>query len=323
MNVAQPEAVCLPEPLTQEQLEAFKNDGYLVINGLLSDADLEPVIAEINEEIDRRAAVSKAEGKLSQLYEELSFKKRLVAITEETPEIANAIWNGNLNGPAIFNFIRNPKLLDVAEQFCGPELIASSVYRLRPKVPRHHKSAVPWHQDSGYMEPFCDKALVVTMWIPLVDAHEENGCLWVISGGHRAPVVRHRHHESGYLTIDEAHLPNGNKVCVPVKKGGILLLHNRTPHASFENSSEDVRWSMDLRYQSAALPTNADITRLEGEATQGPDSDVPVACYPPEADFLVRSQRRPNEVVRDAGTFHALREKHIKRPVTARWRTES
>jgi hypothetical protein len=38
---------------------------------------------------------------------------------------------------------------------------------------------------------------------------------------------------------------------------GELLLGNRTPHASFDSKTNRVRWSMDLRYQSAALPTNA------------------------------------------------------------------
>lgn len=30
------------------------------------------------------------------------------------------IWGGQLSGPAFFDLIRNPKLLDVAEQFCLP-----------------------------------------------------------------------------------------------------------------------------------------------------------------------------------------------------------
>ena len=65
--------------------------------------------------------------------------------------MAGAIWDGQLSGPAFFNLICHPKLLDIAEQLCGPELIGSSVYRLRPKVPDHKRSPVPWHQDSGIL----------------------------------------------------------------------------------------------------------------------------------------------------------------------------
>ena len=49
-------------------------------------------------------------------------------------------------------------------------------------------------------------------------------------------------------------------------KGGALLLTNLTPHGSFENNTDSERWSMDLRYQNAAIPTNAQISRLPGEA---------------------------------------------------------
>jgi hypothetical protein len=76
---------------------------------------------------------------------------------------------------------------------------------------------------------------------------------------------------------------------------------------------------MDLRYQSASLPTNAPITRLEGESLPSLKAGIPVACYPPEADFLVRSQARPAEVLRDAAAFHALRRDHPAQLATNRW----
>jgi len=43
------------------------------------------------------------------------------------------------------------------------------------------------------------------------------------------------------------------------------------------------------------------------------------ACYPPEPDFLVRSQERPGEAVRTYEDSKALREGHEPQPVTNRW----
>ena len=208
----------------------------------------------------------------------------------------------------------------MAESLCGQELIASSVYRVRPKIPNYGYGAVPWHQDSGYFEPYCDDALVLTVWLPLVDATPENGCLWVIPRVHRNGIVRHQPHpEHPYLMIPDSDLPPAEPVCVPVPAGGVLLRTNMTPHGSFANTTDLVRWSMDLRYQSAGLPTNAGITRLAGEAILDPQRGVPVACYPPEADFLVRSATRPREVIADAARFARLRENHKRQPVTQRW----
>ncbi|MCW3059439.1 MAG: phytanoyl-CoA dioxygenase family protein, partial [Capsulimonas sp.] len=214
----------------------------------------------------------------------------------------------------------NPSLLDVAEQICGEELIASSVYRLRPKIPGHRNSAVPWHQDSGYFEPYCDTALVLTVWLPLVNADATNGCMWVLPRTHLGEVVPHiQANGKPYLEIPDTHLPEGEPLCVPVKKGGVLLMTNKTAHASFENSTDRVRWSMDLRYQSAALPTNANITRLPGESVPSPEAGVPIACYPPEADFLVRSKARPEEILTAAAEFHRLRNEHLAQPMTNRF----
>ena len=199
----------------------------------------------------------------------------------------------------------NPKLLDLAESLLGPEIIASSVYRLRPKVPGFAHGVVPWHQDSGYFEPYCDEELVLTMWIPLVEATPERGCLRVMRRAHTNGVVPHRRATdgTGYLEIPKPHLPLSDVVTVPVSLGGVLLLTNRTPHCSGDNVTDVIRWSVDIRYQSADLPTNYDSP--SGWTNQELPHDAPIACYPPEADFLVRSRRRPGDVVRDPDDIFA------------------
>jgi phytanoyl-CoA hydroxylase len=296
--------------MTESELAFFRQEGYVVLDGVIPHPELHPVIDEISAEIDKRARALVAAGKLSRPYDAEGFKTRLARISAETDQIALAIWNGFLNGPAIFHLICNPNLVNIAEQLVGEEVIASSVYRLRPKIPNYGYGEVPWHQDSGYFEPFCDKELVVTMWLPLVDADEENGCIWVMPGSHRSPVVRHKVSANGkYLQIDPHEFPRtGHRVSCPVRKGGVLLVTNRTAHASFRNSTDEVRWSMDLRYQNANLPTNAKVTRLPGEAVFDEEHGVPIACYPPEADFLVRSVKRPGEVVTDPERFRQIRE---------------
>jgi phytanoyl-CoA hydroxylase len=306
--------------LTQTQRDMFDREGYVVVDRVFTDADLQPVIDEVQNEVETRARALVAEGKLSRTYSEFGFERQLTMISREVDQLALGIWSGVLCGPAFFNLIRHPRLLDMAESICGPELIASSVYRLRPKIPGHVMGPVPWHQDSGYFEPYCDKAMVLTVWLPLVDATQERGCLWVIPRAHRGPVITH-HSRTGkpYLEIVAADLPALQPVCVPVQKGSILLLSNLTPHASFENTTDVVRWSMDLRYQSATLPTNAPITRLPGETVSQPENSVPISCYPPEADFLVRSQKRPSEVLSDPAEFQRIRTQHQSKPVTPRW----
>ncbi len=122
--------------------------------------------------------------------------------------------------------------------------------------------------------------------------------------------------------IRDRNLPPVESVCVPVRRGGALFMTNLTPHASFENKSNIVRWSMDLRYQSAMVPTNAPITHLPGEIIPNSAEGIPTACYPPEADFLVRSRLRPNEVTTEAAEFHRLRKRALPGFGENRWKSE-
>ena len=314
--------------LTAEQIRHFHDEGYLIVEDLMADEDLQPAIDDINELIDRLTGDLIQQGELSQSYAEHGFEHRLALISRETDKVAKAIWNGSMHSPGIFSIITNPRLLEVARAFCGDEVIASSVYRLRPKIPNYEYGAVPWHQDSGYTEPYCDKAMMLTVWVPFVDATAERGCMWALPRVHRKPqVLTHvARRNKSYLQIPQEALPEGiEPVCLEVKKGGVVLLHNRTPHVSYENKSDVVRWSMDLRYQSASLPTNAAITRLPHEldpvANLNLDGEVPAACYPPEADFLVASVARPHQVIDTPEAFAAIRTNHMPGMVTKRWQT--
>ena len=207
------------------------------------------------------------------------------------------LFSGAHTGPALFDLLINPKLLDIAESLVGPEIMCHPAYRVRPKLPEHDRTLVPWHQDAGYMEPKCDSVLQLTIWIPLIDATVENGCLEVIPHAHRDGVFRHRHSERFYLEIPDDALPEVDPVVVPVKFGSILLLTNLTPHRSIPNVSNQVRWSVDSRYQDAAKPTG----------------------YQPEAGFLARSRLHPGNVVTTPEEFKRVRDEHQPGPGPNRW----
>ena len=185
------------------------------------------------------------------------------------------------------------------EGLVGPEIVASSVYRLRPKVPGWPHGVVPWHQDSGYFEPYCDAELVLTVWIPLVDATAERGCLQVIPRAHTGEVVRHRRDASGrYLEIPDDALPPGAILTAPVPLGGALLLTNKTPHRSTDNTTDVIRWSADVRYQHADLPTN-----------YRPPSGYANLPEPAPADLDAATWR----------TFRDLRRTRVRLSVGRRW----
>ena len=184
--------------LTKAELEQFKDEGYTTKAGVFTEADLQPIRDALNEIIEQEARRLQSDGKLENSFPDAPFGRRLALIWETAPDAAlemiRAIMGrggGGFSGPAMFQMLTHPPLLSCVESIIGPTIIGSSVYRIRPKLPNWERGEVPWHQDSGYFMPHCDSHLIVTCWVPLVDATLENGCLYVIPGVHRQGVIRH------------------------------------------------------------------------------------------------------------------------------------
>ncbi|MCY4409997.1 MAG: phytanoyl-CoA dioxygenase family protein [Caldilineaceae bacterium] len=301
--------------LTQNELALFHRQGYLVKPGLFIAADLKPLQDALTEIVDQGARELQAIGKLTNIHADKPFGQRLSSIYLEDSEAGQAITSrvmgkgcGGYNGSAMLQTIRHPALLSCIESLIGPDIVGSSVYRIRPKLPGWDRGEVPWHQDAGYTLAHCDRHLIVTCWVPLVDATLENGCLHVIPTVHRNGILKHfTGGHAGFLEVPDEELPPVEPVPVPMNAGDALLLTNLTPHASFENRTNQVRWSIDLRYQSANVPNNVD----EDPAAYTPERDpVTMACYPPEADFVIRDHRDPNREIHSADQFRQLRQRY-------------
>ena len=301
--------------LTNPEITQFHQLGYVVKPAVFSQADMQPIKDAIDEMVDRKARQLYADGKLAVLCANAPFETRLAEIQAVDKAAAQAIvsyiWGkggGGYSGPAMLAMLRHEPLLGcITSLIGGPDIVGSSVYRIRPKMPLWERGEVPWHQDSGYFLPHCDSHLIVTCWVPLVDATLENGCLWVLPQSHQAGIItHHRGGHGGYLEIIDQDLPPVEPIPVPMTAGSVLFMTNLTPHASFENQTTQVRWSLDLRYQGMSAPNNLD----EAPTDVTPERDpVTMACYPPEADFVIRDSQHPEREIRSPEAFNQLRER--------------
>jgi len=248
--------------LSQQQLEQYAQDGFLILPEFFSARELKAVIEEINGLVDRLAERLYAAGKIGDRHADAGFETRLTLLDQEYPGAAVLIHIGGILGPALARLWETPRLLDIIEQILGPEIAGHPVWNLRSKTPDNALVTVPWHQDTAYLAEGCHTTLQPAAWIPLVDADRSNGTLQVVRGGHRSgKVLRHHlentrgHRSSWYLYIPEEELPEGEIVTCEMPRGSVLLLNQLTPHRSTENLSDRVRWSVDLRWQRPDEPS--------------------------------------------------------------------
>lgn len=243
-------------PLTPQQLKQYFEDGFLIVPDFFSEAELEPVIAEVESLVDSLANRLFKAGRITHRHENEGFRTRLARLEEEYPGAAVLIHIGGILGPELAKLWETPRLLDIIEQMLGSEIAGHPVWNLRSKTPKNPLVTVPWHQDTAYLAEGCSTTFQPTAWIPLVDADGVNGTLQVLKGGHRSGKVLRHHLEnrrgskaSWYLYIAEEDLPEGEVVTCEMKKGSVLFLNQLIPHRSTENFSSHIRWSIDLRWQ--------------------------------------------------------------------------
>ena len=287
-----------------DQVDFFHREGYFIADNVFDPSDLESLRRDLDAAIDQKIEELRRDGKLTDVHAGLPLEQRLTRVYRDDAANGEAVMRhlegqggGGFKGRSIYDLITHPKLLRAVAGLVGQEIVASSVYRIRPKVPGVGRGIVPWHQDSGYFSPTCDRHLILTCWIPLVDANVENGCMEILPRAHKDGIIEHHSGgNAGFLVIKDDDLPQGRpeKVVAETPKGGVVFMTNMTPHCSTPNFSDTIRWSVDLRFQSAEAPNNA--TLWPGEDSGQAEENIRIACYPPEADFVVRSEENPDAV---------------------------
>jgi hypothetical protein len=93
---------------------------------------------------------------------------------------------------------------------------------------------------------------MLTVWIPITDATEENGCLCVVPRSHGTGLATHCTTHGPFIPDS---LLAGQPRALPMKRGSVLFMDHLTQHASLSNNSDGIRWSFDLRYHPVGEPT--------------------------------------------------------------------
>jgi phytanoyl-CoA hydroxylase len=244
--------------LSTDQVGQYDEQGYLVLPGLLSEQDLAPARGAMMEKVDQVAHALLEAGLIGDVLADEPFETRLARLFESLSgedfvAFTGQSWRDRL--PGYFQLLSNAKVLDVVESLIGPEIFANPVYNVRPKVPRVAAGEVPWHQDKSYW-PGAMSNPVITVWIALVDATLENGCLRIIPRT-QSEAVGGFHFETysgtAYRELDDDQVGplKGRARPLPVGVGSAIIFNDRFIHSSGPNLSTHVRWSVDLRYQPA------------------------------------------------------------------------
>ena len=282
--------------LTPQQIQQFKDDGFLIIRDLLPREAVQPLIDELAQQVDEATKEAVKRGLLDpeNTFDGAPFETRLALVCKACSE-RNWPWHHYFSSQkprtaGMFTLRRAPALLDVVESLTGPEILAHPQFSYRAKLPDQEITVIPWHQDLAYLRPEeAGDTLVVNFWIPLVKATAANGCMEVMRGSHRLGLLPHRRLIStpghkGATGIPDTGLPTCEIVAGEVDVGDVLMTTERLVHRSIPNRSNTVRWSVDTRYNQIGLPTGRE--------------NVP--------GFVARSLKNPERIARSHQDWNQL-----------------
>ncbi len=166
-------------------------------------------------------------------------------LTTPGPSQGNSKSMRHLDQKMVYDLVTKPAIVGRVQSILGPNLLLwACTFWLKDPGGKE----VPWHQDMNYwpIEPIIN----VTAWIAVDEVTEENACLQVIPGSHRA-VVPHVAAPEGKWFDEEADpdkVDSSMAVKLTLKPGQFVLFNERTLHHSEANASDTRRFAMGPRF---------------------------------------------------------------------------
>ena len=263
--------------LSKVALQKYFEDGFLVLGGFSDKSDCDLLRKRANElvtEFDptrfgsifstreqNRIADEYFLGSannISFFFEENAFNAD-GTLKQDKEQSINKIGHALHDLDPVFDsFSRNTKIAQLASglSLANPLLLQSMYIFKQPRI----GGEVLCHQDSTFI--YTEPTNILGLWFALEDATLENGCLWVLPGGHklglRSRWVRTKSGEMEFSTFSTEPWPNDELVPLEVEKGTLILLHGLLPHRSLENRSNKSRHAYTLHLISADANYSAD-----------------------------------------------------------------
>jgi hypothetical protein len=224
--------------LREDQLTAFRRDGFLLVDGLTTPDEI---------------------MSLRKLYDELFLQRRgwekgdmfdMVGRDDLGRALAlpQMLWPSRYE-PALAQTKLVASARSIAEQLLGPGIENTLEHAIMK--PPFNGAETPWHQDDSFAHKSSRIIEAISIWMPLQDVTVQSGCMRYIRGSNLGPLYPHRSPDNdprihGLELLSPPDLTNC--VAVPMPAGSAVIHHSRTIHGAGGNSTDQPRRAYVLGY---------------------------------------------------------------------------
>lgn len=250
----------IPYRVSVAEYRAFREQGFLVVKGLISPEEVEELRQHTEDLMQGRLPEQQARPMAER------DTSRDTGVTGQGLEAPPAHLSPAEKAQYFLRihmlhrklalherYLLHPRVLDVLQVLIGPDILAlQTMLFLKPPG----KPGQGWHQDSYYIPTHPDT--LCGAWIAIDEADEHNGAMWFARGGQNEPVYPPR---NGYGHGDRAIAdisyvqgvsdPNDDhnglapiadrypQVLVAAKPGDVVFFGGHVPHRSKANITTD------------------------------------------------------------------------------------
>jgi ectoine hydroxylase-related dioxygenase (phytanoyl-CoA dioxygenase family) len=241
--------------LTEDQLNFYKENGYVSNIPLLSQEQINQLKAELTE------ITSPTHPGNSLFYYFFANES-----ADPNSVLFHALGAWRIT-PGFHDVLWNPGFVIAASQLLGDKSVRFWHDQLFCK-PAHHGGVVAWHQDYSYWTR-TSPMQHLTCWVGLDDADTQNGCLYYVPGSHKWGLLEKPELAGNmngifdYLTEEQR--KQFKPVPIELKAGYATFHHPLLLHGSYENKSERSRRAFVLNvFADGTISNTSDEPVLEG-----------------------------------------------------------
>ena len=215
-------------PLTGEQMQAFRSEGFVILRGVLTRNEVEAFREEV-----KRATFERNNEK-RKLEERDAFGKAFLQT-----------MNLRLYSEGVMKLVASRRLGKIAADLMGVDGVRVYHDQSLFKEPGKGTNPTPWHQDQYYWP--LEELTTTGFWMPLVDIEPGMGGMKWAAGTHRMGFLgQHAISEQSQKFFDEYISQRNIEVTegVPMRQGDVSFHYGWTLHAAGPNSSTKMREAM-------------------------------------------------------------------------------
>lgn len=237
--------------ILDSEIIQFHQQGYLVLNDVLTEAELDTLDPWFEHFI--------MGNEMDQMGKDFCDMSQPYGTPFEDFQLVNAMLPSHYK-PAFANNFFQKISQNIVNQLYQDGMAAMDYEQFLAKKPSKKKAEFAMHQDLGYW-PKTKNTWTATFSLALSDADVENGCLYLIPGSNNEPELRpHRPKDYGNNTTDsvnreDSHTlvieskPTDEIVYLPVKRGSITIHDERIVHGSGGNETDEWRKTYIIAYR--------------------------------------------------------------------------